>query len=50
MLIQPDQGGRGGVPLGHCGGGGRHGVVGGHRGVKLVPVEHGGVGGWRWEE
>ena len=48
VLVQPHQGGGGGVSLGHRGG--RHGVVGGHCGVELVPVEHGGVGGWRWEE
>lgn len=45
MLVQPDQRGRGGVPLGHGGGvgGGEAGVVRGDS-VKLVPVDHGGVG------
>ena len=49
VLVQPDQRGGRGVALGHRahgrGGGGRHVVVvGGHCGVKLVPVEHGAIG------
>ena len=45
VLVQPDQRGGGGVPLGHDGGvgGGEVGVVRGDS-VKLVPVDHGGVG------
>ena len=45
VLVQPDQRGGGGVPLGHGGGvgGGEAGVVRGDS-VKLVPVDHGGVG------